>query len=85
MNTRIFAGNWGQACDSAILLDLSGFSVSNIQDAASNCFSEPNDVFVPGLIVVASAWGGLVVLLDCASAEPIIPSRVAAKGWPKKS
>src|SRR5919106_1604000 len=42
---------------------------------ASICFSEPNDVFVPGLIVVASAG---VVLLDCASAELIRTSSAAA-------
>lgn len=39
------------------------------------CFSEPKDVFFPGLIVVASAG---FILLDCASAEPIMTSLAAA-------
>src|SRR5580693_6761514 len=40
------------------------------------CFSEPNEVFVPGLI-----WGTCegLVWLDCALAEPIAASSVAAK------
>src|SRR5882724_3906904 len=42
---------------------------------ASICFSEPNEVFVPGLILVTSAR---VVLLDCASAEPGMPKWAAA-------
>jgi hypothetical protein len=39
------------------------------------CFSEPKDVFVPGLIVVASAG---FILLDCASTEPIMTTSAAA-------
>ena len=35
---------------------------------ASICFTEANDVFVPGLIA------GSFVLLGCAFTEPIIPS-----------
>jgi hypothetical protein len=42
---------------------------------ASTCFNEPNDAFVPGLIVVADAG---FILLDCASAEPIMTSSAAA-------
>src|SRR5580692_12388250 len=40
------------------------------------CFSEPNEVFVPGLI--AGTWAGLV-WLDCATAEPSVASSAAAK------
>src|SRR5215217_2065243 len=42
---------------------------------ASICFRESKDVFVPGLLVVTSAG---FVSLDCAYAQPIMPSWVAA-------
>ena len=40
----------------------------------SICFNEPNDVFVPGLMV------DTVLLLDCVTPEPIIPNWAAAMG-----
>ena len=50
------------------------FSVSDIQDAGIDLLQWPNDVFVPGLI--AGTFAGLA-LLDCAAAEPIMPSSAA--------
>jgi hypothetical protein len=44
---------------------------------ASICFTEPNDMFAPGLIVIASAG---FTLLDCAFAEPIMTSSADSKG-----
>ena len=42
---------------------------------ASICFSEPNNVFIPGWI--AGTAGGFASL-DCAAAEPIMPNWAAA-------
>jgi hypothetical protein len=57
-----------------------GFSVSNVEEAGVDLLSELNDVFVPGLIGGNSLGNSPgFVLLDCASAMPIVTSGAAAR------
>jgi hypothetical protein len=61
----------------SIGLEVSAIPYPTFRTPASICFSEANDVFVPSLIVVASAG---VILRNCASAEPIMARSTQGHG-----
>src|SRR5689334_14989439 len=69
--------SYGQPCDNITAGPALGpaSAYPTFRSPASTCFSEPNEVFVPGLTAGRSAGG---VLLAWALAAPNRPSRAAA-------
>src|SRR6266404_4352331 len=65
--------SYGQPCRRITGGPLAGpaSAYPTFRSPASICFSELNDVFVPGLIEL--------ILRDCASADPIVASSAAAR------